>query len=67
MIAPNGSQKRLQTVTVWRYCHGCKRSTPMRKIAGDSIWSCPWCNFHDTSESVQTSAPSKAAEVSDGQ
>lgn len=47
MIAPNGSQRNLQTITVWRYCRGCARSAPMRKIAGDTVWQCPWCGYHD--------------------
>jgi hypothetical protein len=56
MLTPNGSQKRLQTVTQWRYCLGaCQRGTPMRKIAGDTIWQCPYCGYHEP-ESVQTSA-----------
>jgi ribosomal protein L37AE/L43A len=65
MIAPNGSQKKLQTITLWRYCHGCSRSTPMRKIAGDTIWQCPWCGYHDPEAAVQTSA--KKPEAGHGQ
>jgi len=64
MIAPNGSQKRLQTITQWRYCRGtCQRSTPMRKIAGDSVWQCPYCGYH---EPEAQSAP-KTSEASNGQ
>lgn len=65
MIAPDGSQKRLQTITQWRYCLGCKRSTVMRKIAGDTIWQCP-CGHHEP-EDVQTSAQPKTTEASNGQ
>ena len=62
MIAPNGSQKKLQTITQWRYCHGtCQRSTPRRKIAGDTVWQCPHCGYHEPDPvavvtTVQTSA-----------
>jgi hypothetical protein len=59
MLAPNGAQKQLQTVTQWRYCRGCERSTPQCKVAGDTVWQCPWCGRHEPSESVQTSTQAK--------
>jgi ribosomal protein L37AE/L43A len=67
MIAPNSSQRKLQTVTQWCYCHGtCQRSTPMRRIAGDSVWQCPYCGYHEPEPTaaittVQTSAPAEGA------
>jgi hypothetical protein len=68
MIAPHGSQRNLQTITQWRYCHGCcRRSAPMRTVAGDTIWQCPWCGYHEP-EPVQASAPSAGAkEAPNGQ
>jgi ribosomal protein L37AE/L43A len=50
MITPNNSQRQLQTITQWRYCSKCDRSTPQRKIAGDTLWQCPWCGCHDTKD-----------------
>lgn len=66
MLTPSGSQKKLQTITQWRYCRGtCQRSTPMRRVAGDTVWQCPYCGYHEPE--MQTSAQPKQAEASDGQ
>jgi ribosomal protein L37AE/L43A len=68
MTAPNGSQKTLQTVTQWRHCAGCNRAAPMRRLAGDTCWQCPWCGYHDPEPIVQAvQASAKQSETSHGQ
>lgn len=43
MSAPGGSQQTLRTVTQWRYCRGCQRAAPLRRLAGDVLWQCLHC------------------------
>jgi ribosomal protein L37AE/L43A len=54
--APGNSQGTLRTLTQWRYCNSCSRSTPQVKVAGDNVWQCPWCGKHQPDSVVQTSA-----------